>query len=173
MMSDISMMPPWEELYPQLLAQQEAAFAREAKWDERFLQLCEFVKGWSKDPSTQTGAVIVRPDLTVASVGYNGFPRGMSDDPALYDDRPTKYSRVVHCEMNALIAAAEDVSGYTLYTTGMCCDRCAVHMIQAGISRFVWREDTVDMKSRWQEAFDKVAGFYAETGVSTREVPRA
>jgi deoxycytidylate deaminase len=38
-------------------------------------------EGWSKDPSTKVGAVIVRPDLTVASIGYNGFPRGMSDDP--------------------------------------------------------------------------------------------
>jgi len=143
-----------------------------AKWDERFLLLAEHIKKWSKDPSTQTGAVIVRPDKTIASLGYNGFPRGMSDHPLLYEHRETKYSRVVHCEMNALLSATEPVRGYTLYTTGMCCDRCAVHLIQAGIARFVWRADTEDMKSRWGEAFERVLGFYDEVGVLTTEVPR-
>jgi hypothetical protein len=32
------------------------------KWDRRFLGLAAEVAGWSKDPSTQVGAVIVRPD---------------------------------------------------------------------------------------------------------------
>ena len=54
------------------------------KWDRRFLALAEHVADWSKDPSTKTGAVIVRPDRTIASMGYNGFPRGMADT----DDRP-------------------------------------------------------------------------------------
>lgn len=143
-----------------------------AKWDKRFLELCTFVSQWSKDPSTKTGAVIVRPDRTVASVGYNGFPSRMRDDEELWNDRPTKYSRVVHCEMNALLHAHESVEGYTLYTTGMSCDRCLVHQIEAGIERFVWWEDTEDMKSRWADAFERSWAFMTEAGVMATEVQR-
>lgn len=142
---------------------------RQQKWDRRFLAMAELVATWSKDPSTQTGAVIVRPDLSVASVGFNGFPKQMSDAQELYDDRPRKYSRVVHCEMNALLHSREPVVGYTLYTTGMCCDRCVVHQIQAGITRFVWRVDTPDMKSRWADSFALTQSYIDEASCSWAE----
>src|SRR5271157_2853870 len=87
------------------------------KWDLRFLEMAKLVAGWSKDPSTQTGAVIVRPNRSVASVGFNGFPQKMDDRSELYTNRDEKYSRIVHCEMNALQFCQDDnVDGYTLYT---------------------------------------------------------
>lgn len=46
-----------------------------AKWIERFVELAAHISQWSKDPSLQVGAVIIRPDRTVASVGFNGLPR--------------------------------------------------------------------------------------------------
>lgn len=46
------------------------------KWDARFLDLAVFIGDWSKDPSTKVGAVLVRPDRTIAGLGFNGFPRG-------------------------------------------------------------------------------------------------
>lgn len=142
------------------------------KWDVRFVQMAELVATWSKDPSTKTGAVIVRPDKSVVSVGFNGFPRPMKDDHELYEDRTKKYSRIVHCEVNALIAAQQSVQGCTLYTTGMCCDRCVVQLIQAGITRFVWRADTDDMKSRWADAFALTQSYLDEAGVEYTEVER-
>jgi len=66
------------------------------KWDRRFLEMAGLVASWSKDPSTQVGAVIVRPNKTIVSVGYNGFPRAVRDDQSLYQDRPTKLMRTVH-----------------------------------------------------------------------------
>jgi deoxycytidylate deaminase len=30
------------------------------KWDSRFLSLAKYISTWSKDPSTQVGAVIAR-----------------------------------------------------------------------------------------------------------------
>ena len=33
-----------------------------------------------KDPSTQVGACIVNGDKRIVAIGYNGFPRGISDD---------------------------------------------------------------------------------------------
>ncbi len=32
------------------------------------------------DPSTQVGACIVDPEQKIVGIGYNGFPRGCSDD---------------------------------------------------------------------------------------------
>jgi len=108
------------------------------KWDDRFIDMAQLVAGWSKDPSTQCGAVVVRPDHTVCSTGYNGFPRGLVDDPKRYEDRTAKYEVVVHAEMNALLFAHEAVSGYSLFCWPMLpCNRCAVHIVQAGIKRVV------------------------------------
>src|SRR5690348_10005783 len=86
------------------------------KWDKRFLELAQLVAGWSKDPSTKTGAVIVSPERTIVAVGYNGFPKLMDDAPELYANREVKYSRIVHCEMNAVLNAGHRVDGSTLYT---------------------------------------------------------
>lgn len=66
------------------------------KWDSRFLDLAKLVSSWSKDTSTKVGAVISRPDNTIVSLGYNGFPKGMPDDKNLYDLREEKYERIIH-----------------------------------------------------------------------------
>ncbi len=139
------------------------------KWDLRFLNLARLVSTWSKDPSTQTGAVIVRPDRTVASVGFNGFPTMMEDKEEWYNNREEKYSRVVHCEMNALLHMPEQIheSGYTLYTWPCAsCDRCLVHMAQAGIDKFVFPSPTEDMMSRWGKALEKTKQYLTEMKLS-------
>ena len=51
-----------------------------ADWDRRFMELAAFYARWSKDPSTQVGAVITRGKQQV-SQGYNGFPAGVADLP--------------------------------------------------------------------------------------------
>ena len=72
-------------------------------WDKRFLDLAEHVAGWSKDPSTQVGCVIVNDKRVVVGLGYNGFPRGVEDTPERLNDRPTKYLMVQHAEVNAIL----------------------------------------------------------------------
>jgi dCMP deaminase len=140
------------------------------KWDRRFMVLAKEVSTWSKDPSTQTGAIIVSPDRSDVIIGYNGFPKRMSDDPALYNDRPVKYSRIVHCEMNAVLNAKRSVAGYTLYTHPcISCERCAVHMIAAGIARVVGPMPTADMASRWADMFAKSRAYFKEADVEVVE----
>jgi deoxycytidylate deaminase len=46
-----------------------------SKWDERYLALAKEVSTWSKDPSTQVGAVTVGSKKEVLSQGFNGFVR--------------------------------------------------------------------------------------------------
>ena len=141
------------------------------KWDQRFLEMAQLVGSWSKDPSTQVGAVIVRPDRTVVSVGFNGFPRHMWDYDDLYADRDVKLSRIIHAEMNAILHAREPLEGYTLYTSPvLTCDRCAVHVIQAGIMRVVAPVAPADLSDRWGEMFKKAREYYDEAGIQVVEL---
>jgi len=141
-------------------------------WDLFFLGLARYVSTKSKDPSTKVGAVITRPDYSVASVGFNGFPQGMPDHKHLYDDRDEKYSRIIHAEVNAVsFCRDESLTGYTLYTTPfMPCDRCFVQMVQKGIKRFVFPTATPEQIARWGAAFAKVRMYALECNVSLEEV---
>lgn len=133
------------------------------KWHDRFFAMADLVASWSKDPSTKVGAVIVRPDRTIASVGYNGFPRGVYDGAEIYEDRPAKLLRTVHAEANAILSAREPLHGYTLYVTPLHpCANCAGLIIQSGIgivhfkthakSREAWSEHAVMMEIMMVEA---------------------
>lgn len=136
------------------------------KWDLRFLELAQLVAGWSKDPSTPCGAVIVDNDRNVVATGYNGFPAHMPDDPHLYADREQKYSRIIHCEMNALLRVRQaGARNCTLYTWPMLsCDRCAVHLLQAGIRRFVAPRTPGDKLERWGKTLDRSVRYIEEAG---------
>lgn len=134
------------------------------KWDLRFLDLAKFVSGWSKDPSTQVGAVIVDPDKRIVSIGYNGFPMGISDDEYRLLDRETKYKIIIHAECNALLFANTNIVGHTLYTYPfMPCPRCAGLFIQAGISKVVSYNNVPD---RWSEDFKITQELFQEASVS-------
>lgn len=125
---------------------------KDTKWDTRFIQLADHVAQWSRDPSTKVGAVIVRPDRTVASMGFNGFPRGVDDTEGRYLDKPTKYQFVCHAEANAIVTAKETLSGCTIYVSPLHpCNECAKLIIQAGISRVVTVESS---ESSWSKSFE-------------------
>jgi dCMP deaminase len=139
------------------------------KWHFRFLNLAREVATWSKDPSTQVGAVIVSPDKRIVSVGFNGFPRGMIDDPKILEDREEKYSRIIHAEVNALIQAKEPLNGTALYTWPFPpCERCVVQMLQAGIRDFIAPTPTEEIMIRWGTALDKTYRYIKEMGGTLR-----
>jgi dCMP deaminase len=147
------------------------------KWDARFIHMAEFVAQWSKDPSTKTGAVIVRPDKTVASVGFNGFPAGVKDDDEFYENREEKYGRVIHAEVNAILHAREPLHGYTMYTWpgnyAPSCDRCTAAIIQAGIKRVAHVYDTSsDFAGRWRESQERGLQMYSEAGIEVAKLPQ-
>lgn len=105
-------------------------------WNYRFVGLAGHIAQWSKDPSTKCGAVIVRPDKTVASMGFNGLPQGIEDRYEILTDRDAKLERVIHAEMNALLFLRERAEGYTMYAwPSLPCNRCAAHIIQSGIKK--------------------------------------
>lgn len=114
------------------------------KWSERFMELAEHVAEWSKDPSTKVGCVIVDQQNRVVSLGFNGFPRGIKDLPARYQNKETKYLFVAHAERNALDNAPLSVEGCTLYSPLLPCNECAKSIIQKGIKKVVSYKPTED-----------------------------
>lgn len=140
------------------------------KWDIRFLDLAKLVSTWSKDPSTKVGAVIVAPDKRIVSTGFNGFAQNMGDIGYLYANREEKYSRIIHAEMNAVMFARESLRGCTMYSSLAPCDRCFVHMLQLGITRFVAPKATEDQLTRWGAAFERVRTYAREAQVELNEL---
>ncbi len=114
-------------------------------WNEYFMAMAHLSALRSKDPSTQVGAVIVDDANRVVSIGYNGLPRGCSDDTFPWGREggmlDTKYAYVVHAELNAILNSPRPVNGCTVYVSLFPCNECAKAIIQAGISRIVYECD--------------------------------
>jgi dCMP deaminase len=135
-------------------------------WNDRFIALAAAIGEWSRDPSTQCGAIVVRPDKTLASVGFNGFPRGVDDSPERYADRETKYAMVVHAEANAIVNAREPLHGCSIYVHPLLpCSSCASLIIQAGIVEVVTLRATGERMERWRKSFETTELMFREAGV--------
>ena len=112
-------------------------------WDEYFMGVALLASQRSKDPSTQVGACIVNDDNRIMSVGYNGFPRGCSDDEFPWEREGetthTKYPYVCHAELNAILnAGGNSLKGCRIYVALFPCNECAKAIIQAGIKTVVY-----------------------------------
>lgn len=135
------------------------------RWRDYFFALCDVNAGMSKDPSTKVGAVIVRPDQTIASMGWNGFPRGVDDEEVRLQDRALKYPMTVHAEANAILAARTPLDGCTLYVSPLVpCASCAGLIIQSGITKVIARTTPED-PVRWAENFALSRQMFVEAGV--------
>lgn len=134
------------------------------KWDLRFLGLARLVAGWSKDPSTSVGCVVVDPRHRVLSLGFNGPPRGASDDRL--EDREEKLRHIIHAEENALLFARGSVEEATAYVfPAPPCARCASKLIQAGIARVVAVAPTPEFEARWEKDLELSKLLFLECGV--------
>lgn len=137
------------------------------KWDIRYLRLAEEVGTWSKDPSSQIGAVAIGSKGQVLAQGYNGFPRGIMDSTSRLADRELKYKYIVHAEQNLIYNATfngVNLDGSTIYVTGLpTCSECAKGVIQVGIQRVVM--PVQDIKEQWVESWSLTKKFFKEAGV--------
>ncbi len=114
-------------------------------WDEYFMGLAHLSALRSKDPNTQVGAAIVDENHRVVSVGYNGFPTGVSDEEFPWGREggvlDSKYAFVVHAELNAILNSQRSVRGCTIYVSLFPCNECAKAIIQSGIKKIVYESD--------------------------------
>ncbi|KAG7342309.1 deoxycytidylate deaminase [Nitzschia inconspicua] len=117
-------------------------------WDEYFMSVAFLTAQRSKDPNTQVGACIVDDEHRIIGLGYNGMPRGLSDDampwsrdssnPPIFN----KYLYVTHAEVNAILnKGSANVKGSTIYVALFPCENCAKMIIQSGIRRVIYLSD--------------------------------
>ena len=115
-------------------------------WDEYFMGVAILAGMRSKDPNTQVGACIVSENNRILSMGYNGFPNGVSDDefPWEREGEPldNKYFYSTHSELNAILNyRGGSLEGAKLYVTLFPCNECAKAIIQSGIKTVVYDSD--------------------------------
>ena len=113
-------------------------------WDEYFMGVAKLAARRSKDPNTQVGACIVSPDNIIVSTGYNGMPKGCSDDEFPWDrtGEETKYPYVVHAELNAILNAnGRNLRNSRIYVALFPCNECAKAIIQSGVKEVVYLSD--------------------------------
>lgn len=116
-------------------------------WDEYFMGVAILSGMRSKDPNTQVGCCIVDQDNKILSMGYNGLPKGCSDDefPWVRDgENPldTKYVYTVHSELNAILNyKGGSLEGSKLYVSLFPCNECAKAIIQSGIKEVIYGEN--------------------------------
>jgi dCMP deaminase len=138
-----------------------------SKWDHRFMDMAELVASWSKDPSTQCGAVIVDKNHRVISVGYNGYPKSVSDKGL--DNREEKYAKVLHAELNAILFSQRDLKDHTIYVTHFPCAQCASLIVQTGIKRVVTYKPEGGFGERWDVSNRIAVNTFSEAGVEIDE----
>jgi dCMP deaminase len=137
-------------------------------WGQRYRDLAKEISTWSKDPSTQVGAVIIGKDGQVLTQGYNGFPRRIRDTEERWADRERKYELVVHAEMNAIYNASltgVSLKDATLYVYGLpICNECAKGIIQVGIKKVIATRPKI-YNSEWDKSNKLAEAIFAEAEV--------
>ena len=128
--------PPSQEMCDDLDITNYAVYTvdyQPTKWDKYFTEIAHATAKLSKDPSSKIGSVIVNSGNRIISTGYNGFVAGCDEEHMTFD-RPMKYHITIHAEMNAILAAKQDLSDCVMYVTDAPCENCLKHVLQAGIS---------------------------------------
>jgi dCMP deaminase len=117
------------------------------------MELARLVSTWSKDPSTQVGAVITRGKFVV-SLGFNGHPKGVADTPERLEIRENKYRTIIHAEINAILTAKQDLEGCTIYLWPF-------KRVVAPLAD----------NDRWTESFKFTQEIFSEAGVELVQIP--
>ena len=105
-------------------------------WEEYALELAKVAAKRSEDPYLKVGACTLRHDNSVASLGYNGAPRGVAIQGADTDERR---KRVVHAEINAL-RYIKPGECKTIAVTHLPCNDCLKSIASYGIHNVIFGE---------------------------------
>jgi len=120
------------------------------------MQICRVIAQRSKDPNTQNGACVVNGNNIIIGLGYNGFPRGCSDEKLPWARKgkfgETKYAYVVHAEENAILNTKAPVEGARLYCNLFPCNECVKVLIQKGVREIIYEKDIYHNDPIWKAA---------------------
>lgn len=139
-------------------------------WDQKFMTLVFQVASWSKDESTQVGAVIVGPSNKIISVGYNGIPAGVKETPKRLK-APLKYLFTEHAERNAIYQTSSCLENCKMYLPISPCADCARAILTKGIQEIVvsrYWDQILDRQPQWEESIKAGRKMLLEKGVKIR-----
>lgn len=130
----------------------------------------------SKDPSTQTSAILVGSYGEIVGRAVNHFPWGVSPDH-WHGPKEAKYARVVHAEVGAILHAArygKTTSGTVMVAPWAACSNCAKHIADAGITtlyRHAFLDNGVTEDNPWYQ--DCLVGdeIMRESGIHIVDIP--
>lgn len=113
---------------------------KQLRFDKSYLKMAGI---WAENSYCQrrkVGALLVKEKMIISD-GYNGTPSGF--DNVCENEDGLTYPYVLHAEANAITKVAKSNNsslGATLYVTAAPCVECSKLIIQAGISRVVYRD---------------------------------
>lgn len=114
-------------------------------WTSYFMEITEMVATRSTCDRAFVGCTLVNKDNRIVSTGYNGSVAGNPHcDEVGHVLRDGHCIATIHAEMNALLYCAKEgisVKGATAYITHFPCLNCSKALIQAGISKIVYKHD--------------------------------
>jgi dCMP deaminase len=116
------------------------ASAKKLRYDLAYLRMAASWAELSHCNRKKVGAIIVKDEMIISD-GYNGTPGGF--DNCCEDDDGNTHWFVLHAEANAILKVAKSTNnckGATLYLTLSPCKDCSKLVLQAGISRVVFRD---------------------------------
>lgn len=138
--------------------------------DSKYMGDAWMKAAFSKDPSTQVGAVIVSSENIPLGCGYNGPPRKIDDNAFSWERPPkddpeafSKYTLMRHAERNAIDhCGGISLVGSTLYVTAMPCPDCMLDLVDEEFARVVYYDFQSDKDSclnnpKWKDKSIKIA----------------
>lgn len=117
---------------------------KQLRYDKAYLKMAQSWSKLSHCSRKQVGALIVK-DAMIISDGYNGTPAGF--DNCCENELGETHWYVLHAEANAILKVAKSTNnskGATLYLTLSPCKDCSKLILQAGITRVVFKDSYKD-----------------------------
>ena len=130
--------------------------ASQKSLDQTYMRMAEELSKLSYAERKKVGCLIVK-DTQIISEGYNGTPTGFDNACEYYSHVDEMYTKpeVLHAESNAITKLARSTnssSGSTLYVTLAPCFDCSKLIIQAGVTRVIYKDnyrtDGVDLLNK-------------------------
>jgi dCMP deaminase len=93
----------------------------------------------------------------------------MPDEHAFFEDRKKKLAMTLHAEQNAILNAAQSLTGCSLYATCPPCSNCASQIVQTGLTRVVWIRPDAAFAARWAASLELAEWQFNHAGIQTDE----
>ncbi len=113
---------------------------KQLRYHRAYLRMAASWSALSHCERKKVGALIVKDEMIISD-GYNGTPSGFEN--CCEDEEGNTQWYVLHAEANAILKVAKSTNnckGATLYLTLSPCKDCSKLVLQAGISRVVYKD---------------------------------